>query len=331
MRHINQKILIVDDRPENLVVLEALLEPLDVDVVRAQSGNEALGFMLDSDFAMVLLDVQMPEMDGFETAKIMHSIDRSKHIPVIFVTAISKEDNFILHGYENGAVDYLFKPLNPYVLQSKVKVFLNLDRQKKELQLAKQIIEEQNKALSKLAITDGLTGLINRRHFQELLDREIKLTNRYDRNLSLLMLDLDHFKDINDTCGHQYGDYVLKEFSGLVEGVLRQTDIFARYGGEEFMVVLPNTDMSGGSVMAEKIRKETLAHRFEQGGIISRVTVSIGIASYDNLDDCNAEKFVNHTDKALYHAKNSGRNQVVGFCDIACQADKQKIKEKNNG
>ncbi len=326
MRHISQKILIVDDRPENLVVLEALLEPLDVDVVRAQSGNEALGFMLDSDFAMVLLDVQMPEMDGFETAEIMHSIDRSKHIPVIFVTAISKEEKFIFHGYKTGAVDYLFKPLNPFVLQSKVKVFLDLDRQKKELQQAKQIIEEKNKALSKLAITDGLTGLINRRRLQELLAREIALAYRHGLNLSLLMLDLDHFKDINDTCGHQFGDYVLKEFSGLIEGVLRRTDIFARYGGEEFMVVLPNTDMNGGSVMAEKIRKETLAHCFEQDEISSRVTVSIGVTSYDNLDDCNAEKFVNHADKALYNAKDGGRNRVECFRDISCQADKRKEK-----
>jgi len=131
---IKQKILLVDDRPENLVALEALFEGDDLDIIKATSGMQALGLVLEHDFALILMDVQMPEMDGFETAELMRGTKRSKHIPIIFVTAINKEDRHVFKGYESGAVDYLFKPVNPEIIKSKVKVFLDLDRQKKMLE-----------------------------------------------------------------------------------------------------------------------------------------------------------------------------------------------------
>ena len=135
MNEINRtNVLIVDDRPENLLALESLLENPSLNILKANSGNEALSLVLQHDFALVLLDVQMPEMDGFETAELMRSSKKTKHIPIIFVTAISKEQQHIFKGYEAGAVDYLFKPLDPHILQSKVKIFLDLHRQKMSLE-----------------------------------------------------------------------------------------------------------------------------------------------------------------------------------------------------
>ncbi|MDI6790399.1 MAG: response regulator, partial [Thermodesulfobacteriota bacterium] len=150
-------VLLVDDRPENLVALEALLEDLDLNIVKATSGNDALGLVLEYDLALILLDVQMPDMDGFETAELMRGSEKTRHIPIIFVTAISKDMKYVFKGYESGAVDYLFKPLNPDILRSKVKIFLELHRQKKALEKStldlKQIVEELKKANHKILVT----------------------------------------------------------------------------------------------------------------------------------------------------------------------------------
>ena len=142
-------ILIVDDRPENLLAMESLLEGRDLRVFKAESGNEALGLMLEYTFALVLLDVQMPEMDGFETAELMRGSERTKKVPIIFVTALSKEQKYIFQGYESGAIDYLLKPLEPEILRSKVKIFCELYRQKRVIEEQLNEIEEKNEILQK--------------------------------------------------------------------------------------------------------------------------------------------------------------------------------------
>lgn len=142
-------ILIVDDRPENLLSMESLIESPELNIVRASSGNEALGLMLDYEFAIVLLDVQMPGMDGFETAELMRGSERMKHVPIIFVTALSKDQKYVFRGYESGAVDYLFKPLEPEVLKSKVKIFCEIYRQKRIIQNQLTEIEEKNDVLQR--------------------------------------------------------------------------------------------------------------------------------------------------------------------------------------
>ncbi len=144
-----QKVLIVDDRPENLLALENLLDSDTLEIIRANSGNEALGLSLEHDFALVLLDVQMPDIDGFETAELMRGCEKTKNIPIIFVTAISNEDEHVFKGYESGAVDYLYKPIVPFILQSKVRAFCELHRQRSIIQLQVKEIEEQNEALQK--------------------------------------------------------------------------------------------------------------------------------------------------------------------------------------
>ena len=322
-------ILLVDDRPENLLALETILKRPGLNLVKASSGNEALGMVLEYDFALVLLDVQMPEMDGFETAELMRGNEETGHIPIIFVTAISKEQKHVFRGYEAGAVDYLFKPLDPDILQSKVNIFLELYQQKKaleeltrnleqtveELETSKGMIEEKNRLLSDLSIRDGLTGLYNHRYMDDVLEQEFGRAARYQTDLSCLQMDLDYFKEVNDTFGHAFGDIVLKEFSLRVEQNIRNVDLAFRYGGEEFTVLLPNTGIGGARQTAEKLRAYCDANPYTDGTTSTTVTVSIGLASVREHDPQSAGDLIAYADKALYRAKVEGRNRIVSYLE----------------
>ncbi|MFL0196246.1 diguanylate cyclase [Clostridium sp. WILCCON 0269] len=321
-------ILIVDDRPENLFVLESLLDNMDCNIIKAESGSEALSLMFDYDFALVLLDVQMPEMDGFETAELMRSSSRTRYIPIIFVTAISKEQRCIFKGYEVGAVDYLFKPIEPVILQSKVKIFLELYNQKKLLEEQSKLLElkiqellelrADNHKLETLSIRDGLTGIPNRRHFDEHLGASVRNSLRSGKPLSLIMADIDYFKLYNDNYGHLAGDDCLVKVARIIESNARRPlDLVARYGGEEFAVILPETDKNGAIIVAEEIRKNIrqLALPHEYSKVSPFITLSMGIATIiPNLGGaCTAEELIDRADKALYRAKASGRNTISWF------------------
>ncbi len=322
-------ILLVDDRPENLLALETILKRPGLNLVKASSGNEALGMVLEYDFALVLLDVQMPEMDGFETAELMRGNEETGHIPIIFVTAISKEQKHVFRGYEAGAVDYLFKPLDPDILQSKVNIFLELYQQKKaleeltrnleqtveELETSKGMIEEKNRLLSDLSIRDGLTGLYNHRYMDDVLEQEFGRAARYQTDLSCLQMDLDYFKEVNDTFGHAFGDIVLREFSLRVKQNIRSADLAFRYGGEEFTVLLPNTGIEGVRQAAEKLRAYCEANPYTDGTTSTTVTVSIGLASVQEHDPQRAGDLIAYADKALYRAKAEGRNRVAAYLE----------------
>jgi len=322
-----ENILLVDDRMENLMALEAILEGEGRNIIKATSGNEALEVLLENDIAVVLLDVQMPDMDGFETAELMRSVERSRNIPILFVSAVNTEEAQVFRGYKAGAVDYILKPLDPVILTAKVNVFLELYRQRRELEEKtrillrtiqkqeeyKRIIEEQNSALKELAIRDGLTGLFNYRHFQELLAREVEYAKRYGNEISCMMLDLDFFKQVNDSHGHLYGDFVLREFADLVGKEIRSTDILARYGGEEFVLLLPNIDLERARFVAEKIRKKVENHLFVMEDMSRTVTVSIGIYCGQPEARLSGRDLLRYADKALYQAKEVGRNRVTVF------------------
>ncbi len=318
-------VLIVDDRPENLLTLEQVLESPELEVVRAESGHQALEKTLDYDFALILLDVQMPVMDGYETATLLRGNKRTKNIPIIFVTAANKEEAHVFRGYGSGAVDYMFKPLAADVLKSKVTIFLELDKQRQlleektieldakvvELETLKHELEDSNERLRQLSSRDGLTDLPNRRFFDETLVREWQRGRRRQKNLTLIIADIDHFKAYNDAYGHVIGDDCLKKVAnGLDKSILRDVDTIARYGGEEFSAILPETDEEGGILIAKRMLKtiDEMNITHEHAATADHVTISLGLATTVPSDDSNATQLIQSADRALYLAKASGRN-----------------------
>ncbi|MPM71659.1 Sensor histidine kinase RcsC [bioreactor metagenome] len=319
-------ILIVDDRVENLLVLESLLEHMECNIIKATSGNEALGLMLEQEFALVLLDVQMPDMDGFETAELMKMNSKTRYVPIIFVTAISKEERCIFKGYEVGAVDYLFKPIEPVILQSKVKVFLELCNQKRiveEQALLLQIklkelsdLKEANFKLENLSLSDGLTGISNRRAFDNYIDKSLRNCMRSEKPISLIMADIDYFKAYNDNYGHLQGDdCLIKVAKGLTSSVKRPLDFVARYGGEEFAIILPETDENGAMIIAEKVKEAigSLNIPHEHSNVAPYITLSLGLVSLWPDKSYSISEFIDCADKALYEAKFKGRNQISTY------------------
>ena len=314
-------ILIVDDKQENLISLEALLEDNPaLNIVKASSGNEALQKMLEYEFALILLDVKMPDMDGFEIANLMRENEKTRHIPIVFVTANDNEPQTVVEGYESGAIDFLFKPIDPRILKNKISVFMELYLQKKiinqkviELEKVKNKLEDANDCLTKLSHTDELTKLANRRRFNEFYYWEWKRMLRDNESISIIMMDIDYFKNYNDKYGHQEGDNCLVQVAKALCTVLnRANDLIARYGGEEFIVVLSKTNYNGAVYIAESILKEINSLNIEhsESSVSDHVTISIGVATIIPTIDMNPDMLVKIADEQLYLAKSSGRNQV---------------------
>lgn len=310
-------ILIVDDLQQNIVALEAVISDMGFNIVTAQSGNEALRQSLKYDFALILLDVQMPGMNGFEVARLIRSNPKTSHFPIIFVTAGMKDLLDQIEGYETGAVDYLMKPFEPVILRSKIKVFKELYQQRKLIEKfytnLEQIVEERtaelkeaNETISRLAATDELTGLANRRSFNESLSASLSAARRHCFPLSLIMMDIDHFKIVNDTYGHNYGDTILKLFANILIEMTRSEDISARWGGEEFIIILPHTSRDAAEALAERIRiafaKQLL------GDTPLDLSASFGVVE---LQEEDTESLIRRADDAMYLAKKMGRNLVV--------------------
>ena len=319
------QILIVDDKIENLITLEHLLDQFNVKLIRATSGEEALGHTLDNDFALVLLDVRMPGMDGYEVAELMRGNKKTRQIPIIFVTAQSGADAHIFKGYESGAVDYLIKPLNSEIFRSKVAVFLELYEQKQalhqknreydqklaELEELQQELEETNEQLLMLSATDGLTGLVNKRKFEAIFSDEWQRASRAEKYMAVIMLDIDCFKMYNDTFGHQLGDDCLRRVAAsLKEMNLRHIDKIARIGGEEFAVILPETDAQGAMLVAERLREAIAALQIPHNEASGHpwVTASFGISAVIPHRKLNPSVLMDTADKALYASKHKGRN-----------------------
>lgn len=307
------KILAVDDQPANLLAIEGLLEGLDITLITAASGQEALAIMLEHQLALILLDVQMPEMDGYETAALIRGKKQTREIPIVFVTAINKEEEHIFKGYEAGAVDYLFKPLNPHILRSKVKVFLQLYEQKRQLLKNARELEEANQRLHLLSSLDPLTGLANRRRFNEVLRAEWRRAMREQNPVAIILVDIDNFKAYNDYYGHLAGDECLRLISDTLNSpLMRPSDVVARFGGEEFILLLPGTDLAGGLHIAETARQkvEKLAIPHATSAVASCVTVSFGVSAVipprSGMDET---ALIHVADTALYQAKDAGKNR----------------------
>ena len=301
------KILIVDDLKTNILALSMILKQVDAELVTARSGNEALQKVLEHDISIILLDVNMPEMDGFEVAEFLKEDEATKHIPIIFVTAMDRHDGNSRKGYLSGAVDFIYKPIDSFVLLSKVNVFLDLWRLRAGLDSEIQQRKENEEKIRYLSDNDLLTGLCNRRGFHVRLKSEIARSKRSKEMFALLFLDLDGFKKINDSLGHEAGDYLLKELSKLFKNSLRNSDFIGRYGGDEFVVLL--TGIKHESAITQKIEEliQIASQEFIYDTHIMKVSVSIGVALYPEHAQSDT-KLLSYADTAMYLAKEEGKN-----------------------
>jgi len=321
-------ILIVDDKKANLLSLEYLLEDEELLTVSAESGQQALEKTLDHDFFLILMDVEMPDMNGYETAELLRGNSRTRNIPIIFITANSREDEQLFRGYDAGAVDYLIKPIAPQILLGKISVFKTLFRQQRELfrkteelngtiselEELQQELEEKNEQLKILSNQDGLTGLYNRRYFDNLLEDEWSRGIRTRRPLSLIMADVDYFKEYNDTYGHIAGDKCLIQIAEIFQNTIhRRVDKVARYGGEEIIAVLPETSEDGAVALSEKLIDAVRTAGIEHAGSINgrTLTISFGICTVVPDSESAMVDFVKCVDSALYEAKKRGRDCYV--------------------
>ncbi len=297
---LSPKILLVDDAPENIRMLRNLLKE-DARLLFATSGVDALETARLERPDLILLDVLMPGMDGYEVCQHLKSMPETKDIPVIFVTGLTEETDES-RGLELGAIDYITKPFAPGIVRIRVQNHLALRRVTRELQLA-------NAQLKRLATIDPLTGVSNRRHFFDLVEEEIERMRRYRHPASMFMLDLDHFKLLNDTHGHDAGDRALAEVAQEVRGLLRGHDLFGRMGGEEFAGFLPETNIDAAFSVCERLRERIAEIEIRAGSNIVRFTASIGVAAVE-IDDESPDASLKRADKALYTVKSNGRDGV---------------------
>jgi two-component system, cell cycle response regulator len=299
-------ILVVDDNPDNLEIISTRLRFRGYEVSLAERGEEAIAKVHEEAPDLILLDIMMPDMDGYEVARRIRAESDLPYIPIIVVTARDSTEDKVT-GLDAGADDYLTKPINFPELEARVRSMLRIKRLQDQL-------EEKNRELEQLSISDGLTGLYNHRHLHEILAEEYERSRRTEEPMSVVMFDLDRFKDVNDTHGHQAGDQVLQELAAILRECAREIDKLGRYGGEEFMVILPDSDAEAGAVFAERVRQLVEGQRFEiQADEPLHMTVSAGVASYPDQGADNPRRLVHQADLALYSAKHSGRNQVVRF------------------
>ncbi|WEN14909.1 diguanylate cyclase [Rhodanobacter sp. AS-Z3] len=324
------KILIVDDTPANLVAMRRLLARSGAELIEASSGNQALALCLDHQFALILLDVNMPDMDGFEVASLLGEAEHFNETPIIFVTAAYVDDMNRLKGYHSGAVDYIAKPINDVILQAKVRVFLELHSARMKLSEAMSELAERNEALKReiaerklveemvrhQASHDALTGLPNRVLFYDRLHGAIQRANRHQNRFALAYIDIDGFKGVNDNHGHATGDALLQEISKRLTQQLRGNDTVARLGGDEFALILEEIDDPQVALRLCQTLCETLAepcHLRVNGELIEvHVSGSIGIAAYapSGLGDAD-EQLIHAADRAMYEAKRDGKNRCV--------------------
>jgi diguanylate cyclase (GGDEF)-like protein len=296
------RVLVADDSPVARALLSGYLRMAGYEVEEAKDGADALARLAATPFDVVVTDLQMPGVDGFgvlETVK-----NRSVGAEVIILTGSRAQDvNCAIRALRLGAHDFLTKP------PSVDDIVLAVERavEKKRLRETNQRLLRELEALSR---TDALTGTYNRRMFDEALEREVLRSRRYSYALSLVLLDLDHFKDVNDTYGHLAGDEVLKRFAHLVQDVLRDSDAIHRLGGDEFALILPHTPVEGALEAARRVVARTATTPFDAGRVPLKLTATAGVACLQESAETTAEDLLAAADRALYEAKRAGRNRV---------------------
>jgi len=289
-------VLLVDDEEVNLYALRIILESRGYRCLTASNGADALRVASDCLPDAILLDIQMPVMDGYGVCQRLKDDPRTRPIPVVFLTARFRDQEEVIRGLDIGANDYVTKPFNPEELLARVAVMVRVRTAESQMRQA--------------SYTDDLTGLYNRRFLQQRLEEELHRASRYSLRLSCIMLDIDHFKAINDTHGHVAGDLIIKEVATILKNHVRKSDLAVRYGGEEFLLILFENDKNGALRVAERVRADVESHVFTWKEQPLRVTISSGVAVFPDDGITMPDELIARADSALYSAKASGRNMV---------------------
>ena len=307
------KVLIVDDSPTIRAALRTLVEQMGHSVIDAEDGSKGLATYRDSHPDLVLIDVVMPVMDGYDAARQMRQIRPDEWVPIIFLS--SKEaDQDLDRAIEAGGDDYLVKPVSFVVLNAKIRALQRIEATRVKLVETSRELAAANRELENLSRQDGLTGIANRRYFDSYLLTEMKRASRERQPLSLILADVDYFKAYNDYYGHQAGDDCLRQVAEALKSVgKRPADLAARYGGEEFAMVLPATSLEGATDVAKLLARtiEGLAVAHVRSGVSDKISLSQGIASLVPGNDTRPESIIELADQALYQAKQQGRNRHV--------------------
>jgi PleD family two-component response regulator len=325
MIEINPKdfiVLVVDDTSRNLQLVVEILDNEGYGTTFASNGKQAIERVKKGDIDLILLDLMMPEIGGIEVCQILKKDAEFAKIPIIFLTASNEKDN-IIRAFESGAVDYVTKPFYSRELLARVRTHL-------ELKTIYDHLEKANAELQRTASIDYLTGVPNRRTIFTFAQKEFDRSARYQRNFSVLVMDIDHFKYINDTFGHLTGDRVLIAVAQTIQDCLRKVDgfghwiegksatvptetpedSFGRWGGEEFVAILPETPLEEGLIAAERIRHALTQLTIDADGRAIRITISVGVAGV-RPGDAHIEEVIERADQALLLAKRQGRNRVI--------------------
>lgn len=297
-------VLVIDDSPgARRQILDGLKATgLFASFHEAENVIEGFKIALSEPLDVIICDLDMPGMDGFKFLSMIKTRKELQDIPIILVTGIDDQDSKI-RGLERGASDYLTKPFYPAELIARVKVQLKI----KSLQ---DSLKKSNQALMELSNTDPLTKLSNRRFLMKTLEKELQRCERSQKSLALIMVDIDHFKSINDSYGHQQGDIVLKTLANQMKARLRDYDLAARFGGEEFALVLPETSLADAIRVADRLRTAVKDLRFTGEFAEIRLTISLGVATYPHNKIRTVDDLIREADRALYNAKEKGRNRV---------------------
>ena len=294
------RVLVIDDEQSIHKLIAARLRPEGIVVTGELDGVRGIARAITESIDLILLDVGLPNLDGFQVCRKLKAHPSTRNIPIIFLTSDSTMEAKI-RGLDMGAVDYVTKPFEQAELRARVRAGLRTKR-------LQDILERQS-------FLDGLTGLWNRPYLDQRLESELNVAHRYGRPLGLMMTDIDHFKVVNDTHGPLFGDIVLQGVAEELRGYARRSDIVARYGGEEFAVLLTDTPLSAGTCVAERLRASVENRRFEVHDQVVTVTASFGLACTENIvGNVTPEALIDAADRALFASKDAGRN-CIHICE----------------